>query len=86
MAQVKKITLEFKDGTTKTMSHDNSKWLLVAFKDDKSYRQLSLSGDDMNDAYLLLMLQLAVHKVVGSRNGYTQTDTWPTLPHEGTLE
>lgn len=45
----------------------DTKWLFIALGRD-GYKKISLSGDDVNDAYLLRILENAVVQVMNKKN------------------
>jgi hypothetical protein len=63
-----KITLTSDDGTEETMTREDSKWLFICVKNDKSSHDISLSGDDVNDSYLLRILENTIIKTMNQRN------------------
>jgi len=71
--KIKSMDLHFEDGHSETVCKDDTKWLLICFKsgsykDSPSMRQISLSGDSINDAYLLRILENAVVTVMNREN------------------
>ena len=71
--KIKSMDLHFEDGHSETVYKDDTKWLLICFKsgsskDSQIMRQISLSGDSINDAYLLRILENAVVTVMNREN------------------
>jgi hypothetical protein len=49
------------------LPREKTKWLFIAIGEN-GYKKISLSGDDMNDAYLLRILENAVVQTMNKTN------------------
>ncbi len=70
MRKIISMTLEYDDGTDKKITKFSTKWLLVVTGDN--FNQISLSGDDINNAYLLRILENAVVQEMNEYNRYNK--------------
>jgi hypothetical protein len=68
MAKITRVTLHREDGTTQEFTRENSKWLLSVMNPEDNV--LSLSGDDINNAYLLRVLENAVVQTMNETHRY----------------
>ena len=60
------IRLTYEDGEERELSRDSTRWLFVA--QGYGFRQVSLTGDSPSDAFLLLILQIAVTQTLSATN------------------
>lgn len=67
---IEKITVTYTDGNMKFFNRATTKWLLIA--KSKTDNVMSLSGDDMNDSYLLRLLENAVIQTIDKNNKYLE--------------
>jgi hypothetical protein len=70
--KIESITLRYEDGEETQLYRDSTRWLFVA--QGYGIRQVSLSGDSPSDAFLLLILQMAVTQTLSSTNKITKGD------------
>jgi hypothetical protein len=72
MRKITAIRLTYEDGGETELYRDSTRWLFVA--QGYGVRQVSLSGDSPSDAFLLLILQMAVTQTLSSMNKITKGD------------
>jgi hypothetical protein len=73
MKKITHITLKYDDGKERVCSKERAKWLLIV-TDVTGWKQISLSGDDVNNAYLLKILENAVVQEMNDYNKYKEED------------
>ncbi len=69
MKKITAITLHYEDGEVIDLSRDDARWLFISQK--YGFRQVSLSGDPLVDAFLLQILQMAVTQALSTTNKIT---------------
>ena len=71
MRKIESITLKYEDGGETELSRESTRWLFIA--QGFGFHQVSLSGDSLSDAFLLLILQMAVAQSVSATNKITES-------------
>ena len=81
MKKIVHITLKYDDGTEHGFGRDSTKWLLIA-TDLIGFNQISLSGDPINDSYLLRILENAVVQTMNKENRYGESPPEGHKPYD----
>jgi len=69
MAKITGIVLTYDNGEAKSIARKDTKWLFIALSED-GWKQLSLSGNAPDDAFLLRILENAVVHTMNQTNVY----------------